>query len=70
MLRIKYRLNLQDERERVNEMGGAVMHWGIWRVNGQLAVSRAIGGFTIIHFWCLNSLMTKCEAIVRNKRRY
>ncbi|XP_046484325.1 uncharacterized protein [Neodiprion pinetum] len=32
-----------DERERVNDMGGAVIHWGIWRVNGQLAVSRAIG---------------------------
>ena len=26
-------------------MGGAVIHWGTWRVNGQLAVSRAIGKF-------------------------
>ena len=34
---------LQDERERIEHMGGCVMFWGTWRVNGQLAVSRAIG---------------------------
>jgi len=33
----------QDERERIEDMGGCVLYWGTWRVNGQLAVSRAIG---------------------------
>ncbi|XP_060800398.1 microtubule-actin cross-linking factor 1, isoforms 6/7 isoform X3 [Amyelois transitella] len=33
----------QDERERIEASGGTVMYWGTWRVNGQLAVSRAIG---------------------------
>ncbi|CAH0555350.1 unnamed protein product [Brassicogethes aeneus] len=33
----------QDERERVEKQGGCVLLWGTWRVNGQLAVSRAIG---------------------------
>lgn len=33
----------QDERERIEDMGGCVLFWGTWRVNGQLAVSRAIG---------------------------
>ncbi|XP_059057186.1 uncharacterized protein LOC131850836 [Achroia grisella] len=33
----------QDERERIESSGGTVMFWGTWRVNGQLAVSRAIG---------------------------
>ena len=33
----------QDEKKRIEELGGTVIHWGTWRVNGQLAVSRAIG---------------------------
>lgn len=33
----------QDEKERITAGGGTVMYWGTWRVNGQLAVSRAIG---------------------------
>ncbi|XP_057667078.1 titin-like isoform X1 [Diorhabda carinulata] len=33
----------EDERERIEKRGGCVMLWGTWRVNGQLAVSRAIG---------------------------
>ncbi|KAF0692072.1 hypothetical protein As57867_016730, partial [Aphanomyces stellatus] len=35
--------NRPDERERVNNMGGHVIFWGVWRVEGILAVSRAIG---------------------------
>jgi len=34
---------LQDEKRRIEREGGMVLHWGTWRVNGQLAVSRAIG---------------------------
>ncbi|XP_050304979.1 titin-like isoform X2 [Anthonomus grandis grandis] len=33
----------EDERQRIEKAGGCVMLWGTWRVNGQLAVSRAIG---------------------------
>ncbi|KAJ8940633.1 hypothetical protein NQ318_020690 [Aromia moschata] len=33
----------RDERERIEQQGGCVLLWGTWRVNGQLAVSRAIG---------------------------
>jgi len=35
--------NRDDERARIEALGGSIMHWGTWRVNGQLAVSRAIG---------------------------
>jgi len=35
--------NRPDEKHRIEALGGAVIHWGTWRVNGQLAVSRAIG---------------------------
>jgi len=35
--------NRDDERARIEGLGGSIMHWGTWRVNGQLAVSRAIG---------------------------
>jgi serine/threonine protein phosphatase PrpC len=32
------------ERKRIEDLGGVVLYWGnSWRVNGQLAVSRAIG---------------------------
>jgi hypothetical protein len=34
----------QDEQERIQKMGGEVMHVnGVWRVNGNIAVSRSIG---------------------------
>lgn len=33
----------EDERDRIEAAGGTVIYWGTWRVNGQLAVSRAIG---------------------------
>jgi serine/threonine protein phosphatase PrpC len=32
-----------DEEARINQQGGIVLFHGMWRVNGQLAVSRAIG---------------------------
>ncbi|XP_046681406.1 protein phosphatase 1E-like [Homalodisca vitripennis] len=32
-----------DERDRIEKLGGTILYWGAWRVNGQLAVSRAIG---------------------------
>ncbi|XP_029427275.1 protein phosphatase 1F isoform X2 [Rhinatrema bivittatum] len=33
----------EDEKERIEALGGCVTHMGCWRVNGTLAVSRAIG---------------------------
>ncbi|CAK4072930.1 unnamed protein product [Aphanomyces euteiches] len=42
-LSVDHKPNRQDERERVNNMGGHVIFWGVWRVEGILAVSRAIG---------------------------
>jgi serine/threonine protein phosphatase PrpC len=32
-----------DETKRINELGGRVIYWGRWRVEGVLAVSRSIG---------------------------
>lgn len=34
---------LQDERERVEKLGGHITHVGTLRVNGLLAITRAIG---------------------------
>jgi len=36
-----------DERERIAKAGGTVSHWGVWRVEGVLAMSRAIGDNTL-----------------------
>ncbi|XP_077016372.1 protein phosphatase 1F isoform X2 [Tamandua tetradactyla] len=38
-----HRPERQDERERIEALGGFVSHLDCWRVNGALAVSRAIG---------------------------
>ena len=35
--------NCADEQARISSRGGRVVHWGVWRVEGVLAVSRAIG---------------------------
>lgn len=35
----------QDERERIEALGGCVVFFGGWRVNGSLSVSRAIGDY-------------------------
>ena len=35
--------NRADERARVEALGGTVVFWGVWRVEGVLAVSRALG---------------------------
>eukprot|EP01113_Clastostelium_recurvatum_P033204 TRINITY_DN4363_c0_g1_i12.p1 TRINITY_DN4363_c0_g1~~TRINITY_DN4363_c0_g1_i12.p1 ORF type:complete len:1397 (+),score=354.77 TRINITY_DN4363_c0_g1_i12:252-4442(+) len=35
--------NNEDEKERVIKAGGSVIHYGTWRVNGMLAVTRSIG---------------------------
>lgn len=38
-----HNLERDDEKERVESMGGAVIYFDTWRVNGTLSVSRAIG---------------------------
>mmetsp|Transcript_35429 Transcript_35429/g.84601 ORF Transcript_35429/g.84601 Transcript_35429/m.84601 type:complete len:594 (+) Transcript_35429:95-1876(+) len=35
--------DLDSETRRINRLGGRVIHWGRWRVEGVLAVSRSIG---------------------------
>uniref|UniRef100_A0A023FJD7 Putative serine/threonine protein phosphatase n=1 Tax=Amblyomma cajennense TaxID=34607 RepID=A0A023FJD7_AMBCJ len=40
---IPHKPEREDERKRIEELGGLVLLMGIWRVNGTLGVSRAIG---------------------------
>ncbi|XP_024865461.1 protein phosphatase 1F [Kryptolebias marmoratus] len=35
----------EDERQRIEDLGGCITYMGCWRVNGTYAVSRAIGDF-------------------------
>ncbi|KAK1792278.1 hypothetical protein P4O66_012227 [Electrophorus voltai] len=35
----------EDEKQRIEELGGCIAYMGCWRVNGTYAVSRAIGDF-------------------------
>lgn len=34
---------VQDEKKRIEDLGGCIAFMGCWRVNGTYAVSRAIG---------------------------
>ncbi|KAK6312700.1 hypothetical protein J4Q44_G00160470 [Coregonus suidteri] len=34
----------EDEKQRIEDLGGCIVFMGCWRVNGTYAVSRAIGG--------------------------
>jgi len=40
-------LELESEKERIKSLGGAVVWFGTWRVNGILAVSRSIGDYNL-----------------------
>lgn len=45
--------NRHDEKARIEELGGAVLRdgkYGVWRVQGSLAVSRSIGDFPLKRF--------------------
>eukprot|EP00514_Thraustochytrium_sp_LLF1b_P006831 CAMPEP_0184537958 /NCGR_PEP_ID=MMETSP0198_2-20121128/17342_1 /TAXON_ID=1112570 /ORGANISM="Thraustochytrium sp., Strain LLF1b" /LENGTH=268 /DNA_ID=CAMNT_0026931385 /DNA_START=617 /DNA_END=1423 /DNA_ORIENTATION=+ len=42
--------NREDERLRIEALDGNVIHWGVWRVQGVLAVSRAIGDRVLKNF--------------------
>lgn len=39
-----------SEKERIEAMGGFIKHHGCWRVNGNLAMSRAVGDFPLKPF--------------------
>ncbi|ESN97017.1 hypothetical protein HELRODRAFT_85873, partial [Helobdella robusta] len=46
----------EDEKARITSLGGSVVHFGTWRVNGALSVSRAVGGslllFIYYYYYC------------------
>jgi len=44
---VDHKPNREDEEERIKKLGGKIIHWGRWRVQGVLAVSRAIGDVTL-----------------------
>ena len=35
----------EKEKKRIEEAGGFISHYGVWRVNGILAISRALGDY-------------------------
>jgi len=47
MLSYSHLPSKEDEKERIQKAGGTVVWYGSWRVNGLLAVSRAIGDISL-----------------------
>lgn len=48
----------EDEERRIKSLGGRVMFWGRWRVEGVLAVSRAIGDVSLKPYVCAEPEVT------------
>lgn len=46
-LTVDHKPNYPDELDRIKKAGGTVTFWGVWRVGGILAVSRALGDFRL-----------------------
>ena len=44
----RYSLCRDDEERRIRRLGGKVVHWGRWRVQGVLAVSRSVS-LSVVH---------------------
>ena len=44
---VPHNLDREDEKKRIEALGGAVVCYGTWRVNGILAVSRSIGDYNL-----------------------
>ena len=51
----------EDEERRIRSLGGEVSHWGRWRVQGILAVSRAIGDVSLQPFITCDPEIIECE---------
>ncbi|XP_069789766.1 protein phosphatase 1F isoform X2 [Narcine bancroftii] len=51
----------EDEKQRIEELGGCVIFLGCWRVNGTLAVSRAIDAA-----WPEGSFPAPCRSLMTN----
>jgi serine/threonine protein phosphatase PrpC len=47
VMSIDHKPDREDEELRIKRLGGKVIHWGRWRVEGILAVSRAIGDISL-----------------------
>eukprot|EP01038_Epipyxis_sp_PR26KG_P008457 gene8457-11435_t len=47
IMSVDHRPDRKDEETRIRKLGGKVIHWGRWRVEGILAVSRAIGDVSL-----------------------
>lgn len=68
-----------DETKRISDLGGRVIHWGRWRIEGVLAVSRSIGDSklkpfvtaepeTVVHE--IGELAKTCNVTVWSKRLF
>ena len=43
---------MPDETRRISDLGGRVIYWGRWRVEGLLAVSRSVGDASLKPYVC------------------
>eukprot|EP00299_Pterocystis_sp_00344_P009996 c4371_g1_i2.p1 GENE.c4371_g1_i2~~c4371_g1_i2.p1 ORF type:complete len:391 (+),score=66.01 c4371_g1_i2:37-1209(+) len=60
-LSFDHKPNREDERLRISALGGFVKHLGVWRLQGVLAVSRAVGDLSLKPFVTCTPEVTNTE---------
>jgi serine/threonine protein phosphatase PrpC len=60
---IDHKPNREDEEKRIVKLGGKIVHWGRWRVQGVLAVSRFVCSGYLLQIGVVRGSSCICDCV-------